>query len=173
MTVENDDSPKRFSSIRYLTLLMKYRQIFFHNYANQRLAILDIIKDCILLPFFSVYCIECFLSSSCSFISHPALSNLAWPLYMLWSPWASAEIFPGGGKVNILLILFQVVGDATQMDVDKKENAHCYVNNCIQCFPCKKTLQWANVCFSEHGYFKTELAEFWLNYKLCEFLKEV
>ena len=26
--------------------------------------------------------------------------------------------------------------------------------------PCKKTLHWANVCFSEHGYFKTELAEF-------------
>jgi len=44
-------------------------------------------------------------------------------------------------------------------------------NSCIQCFPCKKTLQWTNVCFSEHGFFKTELAEFWVNYQLCEFLE--
>jgi len=38
-----------------------------------------------------------------------------------------------------------------------KENVQCYGNSCIQCFPCKKTLYWANVCFSEYGYFKTEL----------------
>jgi len=44
-----------------------------------------------------------------------------------------------------------------QMDVYKKENAQCYGNSCTQCFPCEKTLQWANVCFSEHGFFKIEL----------------
>ena len=41
-----------------------------------------------------------------------------------------------------------------------KANAHCYGNSCIQCFPSKKILHEANVCFIEHGYFKTELAEF-------------
>ena len=38
------------------------------------------------------------------------------------------------------------------MNVCKKENVQCYGNRCIQCFPCKKTLQWENVCFSEHGF---------------------
>jgi len=33
-------------------------------------------------------------------------------------------------------------------------------NSCMQCFPCRNTLHRANVCFSEHAYFKTELAEF-------------
>ena len=41
-----------------------------------------------------------------------------------------------------------------------KANAHCYGNSCMQCFPSKKILHSANVCFSEHGYFRTELAEF-------------
>jgi len=36
-----------------------------------------------------------------------------------WS-WASAEIFPGRGKVDILLYLFQVFDNATQMDVHKR-----------------------------------------------------
>jgi len=35
----------------------------------------------------------------------------------------------------------------------QKENVQCYGNSCKQCFPCEKTLHWANVCFSEHGYF--------------------
>jgi len=38
---------------------------------------------------------------------------------------------------------------------------------------CKKTLQWAFLCLSEHGFFKTELAEFEMNYKFCEFLEYV
>jgi len=33
--------------------------------------------------------------------------------------WASAEIFPGGGKVDISLILFQVANDSVQMDLRK------------------------------------------------------
>jgi len=53
-----------------------------------------------------------------------------------------------------------VVDDATQIDLYKKENVQSYGNSCIQCFPCKKTLHRANVCFSEHAYFKTDLAEF-------------
>ena len=55
--------------------------------------------------------------------------------------------------------LCQVVGDATQMDVPKKD-VQCYGKSCTQCFLCKETLHWTNVCFSEHGYFKIELAEF-------------
>jgi len=35
-----------------------------------------------------------------------------------------------------------------------KENVQCYGDSCKQCFPRKNTLPWANVCFSEHGYFK-------------------
>jgi len=60
--------------------------------------------------------------------------------------------------------------DATQMDVHKKENVQCYGNSCIQCFPCKKTLQVSKY-FSDYGFFETELAEFERNNKLCEFLE--
>jgi len=81
------------------------------------------------------------------------------------------QTFFQGGQCRHFSYLFQVVGDATQMDVHKKENVQRYGNSCIQCFPCKKTLQWTNVCFSEHGFFMTELAEFWVNYQLCEFLE--
>jgi len=35
--------------------------------------------------------------------------------------WASAECFPGGGKSRHFAYLFQIVGDATQMDVHKKK----------------------------------------------------
>ena len=35
------------------------------------------------------------------------------------------------GEVDIL---FLVVGDATQIDVHKKENVQCYGKSCIQCF---------------------------------------
>jgi len=54
--------------------------------------------------------------------------------------WASAEIFPGGQSRHFAY-LSQVVGDATQMDVHKKENVQCYGNSCRQCFPYNKTLQ--------------------------------
>jgi len=71
--------------------------------------------------------------------------------------WASAEIFPRGCKVDILLIFFGFLTMQRKLTYTKKKMSS---NSCIQCFPCKKILHCANVCFSEHGYFKTELAEF-------------
>jgi len=44
-------------------------------------------------------------------------------------------------------------------------------NSHVQCFPYKKILHWENICFSENGYFKSELAEFQMNYKLREILE--
>jgi len=41
MTSGNDDLPNGFLSIRNPTLLTKNRQIFFHKYTKQRLAIHD------------------------------------------------------------------------------------------------------------------------------------
>jgi len=80
-----------------------------------------------------------------------------WKSAISYTPtWASAEIFPGGQSRYFAYVIV-VVDDATQIDLNKKENVQCYGNSCIQCFPCKKTLHRANVCFSEHGYFKTEL----------------
>ena len=35
------------------------------------------------------------------------------------SPWASAEIFPGGGNVDISRILFEIANDVMQMDLHK------------------------------------------------------
>ena len=40
--------------------------------------------------------------------------------------------FSRGGGIRRFAYLFQVVGDATQMDVHKKENVKCYGNSCIQ-----------------------------------------
>ena len=66
-----------------------------------------------------------------------------------------------GGKSRYFAYLFQIVGDATQMDVRKKKMSNVTATvACSVCFACKKILHLANVCFSEHGYFKTELAEF-------------
>jgi len=73
-------------------------------------------------------------------------------------PWASAEIFPGGGKVDILLIFFSLL--AMQRKRKYTKNVQCYGNSWTQCFLCKKTLHEANIYCSEQGYFKTELAEF-------------
>jgi len=39
---------------------------------------------------------------------------------LLSQAWASAEFFPGGGQSRHFAYLFQIVGDATQMDVHKK-----------------------------------------------------
>jgi len=36
--------------------------------------------------------------------------------------------------------------------------------------PSEKISHWAIVCFSEHNYFKAELADFEMNYKLFEWL---
>jgi len=80
----------------------------------------------------------------------------------------SSDLCPGhrrpqkffqGGQSRHSAYLFVVVEVATQIDLYKK-NIRCYGNSCIQCFPCQKSLYRANVCFSEHGYFKTDLAEF-------------
>ena len=66
-----------------------------------------------------------------------------------------------GGQSRPFADPLQVVDDATQMDVSTpQKNANCYGNSCIQCFPSKKILHEVNVCFSEHVYFKTQLAEF-------------
>ena len=60
--------------------------------------------------------------------------------------------FSKGEQSRHFAYLFQVVGDATQMDVYKKENVQRYGNSCIQCFLCKITLHL-------------------VNHKLCEFLE--
>jgi len=43
-----------------------------------------------------------------------------------------------GGQSRHFAYLFQVVGDATQMDVYKKENVQRYGNSCMQCFFVRK-----------------------------------
>jgi len=85
--------------------------------------------------------------------------------------WASAEIFPGQNRH--FAYPFQVVDDATQVDVHKTlypfyttKKMLNFTATVANCFSSTKILHWANVCFNEHGYFKTELAEFWMNYKL-------
>jgi len=45
-----------------------------------------------------------------------------------------------GGQSRHFACLFQVIGDATQKDVYKKENVQRYGNSCMQCFLCKKIL---------------------------------
>jgi len=85
--------------------------------------------------------------------------------------WASAEIFAGGAKSTFCLS-FSVCWQCNANGRTQKENVQCCGNSCIQCFPCKKTLQ-VSKWFSEHGVFKTELAEFEMNNKLCDFLEQV
>jgi len=77
------------------------------------------------------------------------------------------RIFSRGGKVDISLIVFRLLTMQRKWTHTKrvtllhhKENTQCYGNSCIQCFPSKKILHWANICCSEYGYFKTKLAEF-------------
>jgi len=70
--------------------------------------------------------------------------------------WASPEMFPGGQSRHFVYF-FWLLTMQRKLTYTKKENVQCYGNSCIKCFPCKNTLHWANVCFSEHGYFKTEL----------------
>ena len=71
-----------------------------------------------------------------------------------------------GGKADIVLIFFSLL--AMQRKWTYTKNVQCYGNSYIQCLPNRNILHWENVCFSENGYFKTELAEFLTNYKLCE-----
>ena len=52
--------------------------------------------------------------------------------------------FSTGGQSRHFAYRFQVIGDATQMDVYKKVDVQRYGNCCIQCFLCKKTLHWVN-----------------------------
>jgi len=61
--------------------------------------------------------------------------------------WASAEIFPGQnlGKVEILLIFFRLLAMQHKWTYTKKKKALVFC--------------------SEHGYFKTVLAEFQMNHK--------
>ena len=52
-----------------------------------------------------------------------------------------------GCKINMLFIIFKLLTISV---------------------PSKIILNWANICFSEHDYFRTEWVEFSVNYKLCE-----
>jgi len=52
-----------------------------------------------------------------------------------------------------------------------KENIQCYGNNCKQCFPCKKLYTEQRFVLVSMDILKSELAEFQMNYKLCEFLE--
>ena len=54
-------------------------------------------------------------------------------------PHERPQKFFQGGQSRHFAYLSQVVGDATQTDVYKKENVQCYGNSCIQCFPYKKS----------------------------------
>jgi len=45
----------------------------------------------------------------------------------MYAAWASAEIFPGGGKVDILLILFTLL--AMQRKWTYTKNVQCYGNS--------------------------------------------
>ena len=60
---------------------------------------------------------------------------------------------PEGDEVDILLIFFRLL-------VMQRKWIYTKMKMSNVTFPCKKTLHWANVYFSEHGYFMTELAEF-------------
>jgi len=51
--------------------------------------------------------------------------------------WASAQIFPGGGQSRHFTCLFQVVCDATQMDVHKKRPVLRQQLHRLQCFSYK------------------------------------
>jgi len=93
-------------------------------------------------------------------------------------PWASADIFPGGAESTICLSFsacWQCCANGLIQNalpfLDHKGNDQCYSNSCKQCFPSKKILHWAIVCFSEHEYFMTQSSEFRINYKLCELLE--
>jgi len=55
--------------------------------------------------------------------------------------------FVQGVTVNILLIIFKLLTISV---------------------PSKIILHWANICFSEHDYFRAEKVEFSMNYKLYE-----
>jgi len=170
---------KKFSNV-WLRALMQsdclngYSPLFFEHY--NRILLCDWVPGCC-----SVSLRAC--AGHNAFVLHQSLARVGlYFLNMLFSyPTLNVILYHGrpqkffqGGQSRHFAYLFLVVDDATQIDVYKKENVqyvHCYGNSCIQCFPCKKTLYWANVCFSEHGYFMTELAEFYMNYKLCEFLE--
>ena len=78
------------------------------------------------------------------------------------------RIFSGVGKVDILLIFFRLLAMQGKWTYTKRK---CPVlrQQLQTVFSCKKTLHWANVCFSEHGYLKIELTEFKMNYKLSIF----
>ena len=55
--------------------------------------------------------------------------------------------FSRGGNVDILFFIFKLL---------------------TICVPSMTILHWANICFSEHHYFRAEEVEFSVNYKLCE-----
>ena len=57
-----------------------------------------------------------------------------------------------GGNVDILFIIFKLLTISVPSNI---------------------ILHWANICFSEHDYFRAEYVEFSMNYKLCELYKNL
>jgi len=55
--------------------------------------------------------------------------------------------FSMGGNVDILFIIFKLLTISVPSNI---------------------ILHWANICFSEHDYFRDEQVGFSMNYKLCE-----
>jgi len=95
------------------------------------------------LPSFCALCFEIFADEVVLLIF--VLQTFSWNR----SPtWASAEIFPGVGKVDILLVFVKLLATQRKRTCPPKK-VQCYSSSCIQCFPCKETLHWTNVCFSE------------------------
>ena len=76
-------------------------------------------------------------------MSNGALFTCEHELQLYLEPWASAEIFPGEGKVDILLIFSSLL--AMQRKWTYTKNVQCYGNSYIQCFPYKKILHRENV----------------------------
>jgi len=71
--------------------------------------------------------------------------------------WASAEIFPGEEHGRDFAYLFLVVGDACIANWRiQKRKCRMWRQQLHTVFSLKETLHWANFCFSEHGYCKTE-----------------
>jgi len=62
----------------------------------------------------------------------------------------SAEIYPGGGQVG------------------QRRHFVCHFKLLTISVPFKIILHWANICFSEHDYFRAEKVEFSTNYTFCE-----
>jgi len=77
--------------------------------------------------------------------------------------------FSRGGQSRHFAYLFQFVSDPTQMEVHKKKmSSNTATLHTV--FSLKEHFTMSK-CFNYHGFFETELAEFEMNNRLCEFLE--